>query len=769
MHDSNTHNIPGEIQTHHDRIPIYGHLHTICAVQSGPWSDPATWDEGRVPVVTDAVCIPVGLTVTMGAPASTLESRVADLERRVTALESGVPSSSPAVASECLDLVIAGTLDTVPGFDLTVRTITVLPGGHLQLSQRGIITYRDGTIDTTFDPHQFGHGLLVIDGTLTIAGEAKTPWSTLAAEIHAGGTTLQLASAPDGWLPGDRLVLPDTRQPVALADLLDSERYIEHAIVESVSGATVTLTAPVQYDHFGWRTQAGVCELFPDVGNLTRAIVFASENPAGTRAHVLLTGRSDITARNVELRELGRTTVAPLNSTTRDSAGTVTHVGTNQIGRYPWHFHHCLGPAAPTKPVQFEATGIAISGSPKWGIAIHGSHHGKVDWNVVDGAKGAGIVTETVSEYATLIESNLLIGRRGSGQRITARSHRNDPLGDFWHGGVGLGLTSATCAIRLNHIYDYQDGIGMAGFRTTTAKWPTVPGADPEESSQPRWSTVFQPHPFYYPFLFPTDGNQVWGCCRGIETWTADAFPDKLDFFPGLTFVHCHHGTDLEDQLETTTKGWRWRGDFSLLNDEVPSSEAGVESRAAIALFFKGSYEFGHTHFDMDVRGYDVGYRMVMPSNYSRFIRCTFECPTIVYQPNGHMSRHGFPWTGTWEDCTFLPVNGAPPTFIDGSPHYDIDLWLQLGRPDFRFLIPMRYELRPWLDGRNLDVYHHFQSQTFTRQPPITAPDAYGDFPPGVNTHAELITLGTPIFGAVMPATAEPFGPPRFFAVEAAP
>ena len=140
---------------------------------------------------------------------------------------------------------------------------------------------------------------------------------------------------------------------------------------------------------------------------------------------------------------------------------------------------------------------------------------------------------------------------------------------------------------------------------------------------------------------------------------------------------------------------------------------------------------------------------------------------TLVWQPLGMVFRsYTGPWVGLWKDCTFLPVEGEV-SFIGGPyPGYGIDPWIQKNSNDRQFLKPARYQLRPWRDGRNLDVYHSYQSPTYEKLPAITAPDFYGDFPPGVYKHADLIELGKPIFGAAIPANAEPFGP-LFFAAPA--
>ena len=49
----------------------------------------------------------------------------------------------------------------------------------------------------------------------------------------------------------------------------------------------VSLTSPLRYDHQGARRADGTPEFLPHVGNLTRNIVIRSENPQGTRGHMM--------------------------------------------------------------------------------------------------------------------------------------------------------------------------------------------------------------------------------------------------------------------------------------------------------------------------------------------------------------------------------------------------------------------------------------------------------------------------------------------------
>ena len=167
-------------------------------------------------------------------------------------------------------------------------------------------------------------------------------------------------------------------------------------------------TAPLQYDHLGARDFNGVLEFLPHVGNLTRNVIVRSANPTGTRGHVLFIHMADIDIRYALFRDLGRTTFRPLNTTT------------NHIGRYPIHIHHVSGPlATPANGYQFTLIGNAVDGGSaatqfKWGIAVHGSHYGLIQDNVVYNYNGAAIATEDGSESFNVFDHNFVL--RGMGE-----------------------------------------------------------------------------------------------------------------------------------------------------------------------------------------------------------------------------------------------------------------------------------------------------------------------------------------------------------------
>ena len=114
---------------------------------------------------------------------------------------------------------------------------------------------------------------------------------------------------------GDTLVLPDTRQ------LWQGERggnYVpqwEELQIAAISGSTITVSVPLAHDHRGARDGAGAIEFLPHVGNVSRNVIVRSENPSGTRGHVIFVTRADVDVRYALFKGLGRTRMGVLDNT----------------------------------------------------------------------------------------------------------------------------------------------------------------------------------------------------------------------------------------------------------------------------------------------------------------------------------------------------------------------------------------------------------------------------------------------------------------------
>jgi hypothetical protein len=633
-----------------------------------------------------------------------------------------------------LDILVRGTLSVLPGASLSFRTLTAVDGGTIELHEPCTLTVRDMPIDTVLDPSQYGHGILVVNAEIrTVAPSWRQSYCQLGGEARAGDVTLTLASVPTGWQAGDKLVIPDTRQPATSADL---SAQTGMATIASIDGATVTLTEPLQYDHLGWRKSDGTPGLLPDVANLTQPIVIRSENPQGVRGHVFVTAASHQDVEGVLLVGMGRTTSAKLHSTARDDQGNLVQIGTNQIGRYAWHHHHLLGRRGSGLPWQFRFEHCSVDGSPKWGIAVHGSHFGIVNDCAVYNAAGCGIVTEDPWVYGNKITNNIVIAKQaGSGERMTSdfggRAQRNNPAGDFWHNRGGFGFTSAMNEITGNRAYCCTESYGMAGFGTTELFIPKERGVctckgrlDP--NAQALASQMgYGDDPKRYPFLFDTSGNQAWGGWRGIETWSVHSFkayPERM--FPGLTMVHCRMPFNYFDHQGTYTLNHRSLGDFAQVTTGEPQT---------FALDFKDDYRFKEKLFEnFEARGYDAAYRHVNDSDTTTFLNATVECPNAVYFPVGPTTRIGgdpprtMRWINTsWVgDVTFSRHRGV----VKYGPRLSDNVY----RVSQTFVTP-------WRDGMDYQMFHPLQSSAvdppvFGEQTPADAesrPDL--GFMPGLN------------------------------------
>ncbi|HEX7777951.1 MAG TPA: G8 domain-containing protein, partial [Vicinamibacterales bacterium] len=216
---------------------------TVQSVRNGSWSDAGTWSGGHLPTVNDRVAIAPGHTVTYDR------------------------NSSEDIW--CVNVFGQLTFRTDITTRLTVGTLSILPGGGLQIGTSGSpvsaqaeIVISDRPIDTGSDPEQYGTGLIGF-GRITMHGAVKSPtFVRLAGEAGVGQSSLGLAAGVSGWQPGDRLVLPGSQQT---SDAGSYEGFWETPTVSSASGAQVALTSGLAYAHRGGRNAAGALVFLPHV------------------------------------------------------------------------------------------------------------------------------------------------------------------------------------------------------------------------------------------------------------------------------------------------------------------------------------------------------------------------------------------------------------------------------------------------------------------------------------------------------------------------
>ena len=416
---------------------------THVAITGGDWTDASIWEANTVPGSEAKVHVPAGVVV--------------NYDRNDTGRNA--PISWIRVDGE---LRFETTSDTT----LYVETLVSLANSTLQIgtdtepvsAKCRIIITNDGPINTAWDWHQLSRGI-VTHGAVRMHGVPKLTFSKLAQDVVAGATEVVLEDSVDDpgfspWSVGDQLVITGTE----FAQQSKFDPWItedEERTVTDVSGdgRTITLDAPLTYDHTGHGDDILGRSMHGYVANFSRSIVIETENPDGLpsneRGHVMFMHNPDVDVRYVEFRELGRTDKSfPLDdfeledNTTRFSSRVLDAFGdpipylrTNIRGRYALHFHRTgaedLNGAAAT------AKGNAIWGSPGWGIVHHDSYLNLSD-NVAYDIVGAHFVTETGNEIGTW-NHNLAIktpdGDGGAG-KAGAPNHDVAFTGDgFWFQG----------------------------------------------------------------------------------------------------------------------------------------------------------------------------------------------------------------------------------------------------------------------------------------------------------------------------------------------
>ncbi len=228
------------------------------------------------------------------------------------------------------------------------------------------------------------------------------------------------------------MVVPDSRHlrgdenPGALGgSYVDQteKRTLASVAVNNLSAGVTALT----YAHPAAVDSTSTTRYRPHAANLTRDTVIRSAAPAGVRGHVMFTRTAKGHCKNVEFRQLGRTTWQPLDTLS------------NHIGRYSCHVHHLDNdsagqfdgsaddPADAALGNRFLVEGCAVwddaAGLPyKYGVVVHASHWCKVSGNVVHGIGGSGIGAESGNERGNYFKQNFCVGVIGTGGRPDERS-----------------------------------------------------------------------------------------------------------------------------------------------------------------------------------------------------------------------------------------------------------------------------------------------------------------------------------------------------------
>jgi hypothetical protein len=385
---------------------------------------------------------------------------------------------------------VSGTLRVSREHDTVCRTIhlTVLPGGILDLGteadpipakRRVEMVFRDAPLRTgtvaspDIDPYQLGNGLLVFGSFNAHGRKLARTWTTLREEVRAGAKELRF-DVPAGWQVGDELLIPDSRQPwykSAVEGQGEPVRRESPVRIAAIDGDRVTLSKPLDFEHLAARDPDGQVRFMPYVANATRNVLLRSENPGGTRGHTMFFEMAHIDCRYASFVGLGRTQATSIDNT-ESTDGELSKIGTNQIARYAFHWHHVHGHTDHVG-LTGRAIGNYLDGldGNKWGLVQHGTHDVLVSDNIATRFIGAGFITEDGYEVRGQYLRNFaahIPGNRKSALECEAEKIPGGEGAGFWFRGMGQTIRSNVST---------NNAIGYQFFYRTQEQGHTVPSS----------------------------------------------------------------------------------------------------------------------------------------------------------------------------------------------------------------------------------------------------------------------------------------------------
>jgi G8 domain len=382
----------------------------IRSARDGRWTEPASWEGGRVPGAGTRVQIQAGHAITYDAHTDAVvrSIHVAGTLRfdpdRDTRLDVG------------LIKIQAGNDAGESGFDCEMHPAPME-------SKHGRATLEVGAPDhpiaraksalirltpvSGLDPEECP-AIVCCGGRMEFHGaELSRAWVELGATADKGATAVVLAEPVTGWRVGDRVIVTaTTKQRVPDQGDIPSSRarpLTEERVIRAIDGPKLTLDAPLAFTH------SGQAELRGEVANLSRNVVVESADPAaGNRGHTMYHRHSSGSISYAEFRHLGKP---------------------GKLGKYSLHFHR----------VGDTMRGASVVGASIWDsgnrwITIHGTNYLVVRDCVGYGSIGHGFFLEDGTEVDNILDHNLAVqacdGKPLPGQALPF--DHNEGAGFWW-------------------------------------------------------------------------------------------------------------------------------------------------------------------------------------------------------------------------------------------------------------------------------------------------------------------------------------------------
>ena len=382
----------------------------IRSAATGRWSNPATWENGKVPAAGSRVQVLAGHVVTydIKSEGAIRSIHVAGTLRfdpeRDTRLDVG------------LIKIQAGDDAGESGFDCENHAMppdeaTERPALEIGLPNQPIGREHTALVRLTMvaglDPEECP-AIVCCGGRWDVHGSPlRRTWVKLDTTAVAGTTTLSLAEPVNDWRVGDRIIITATsRQIVQNEAKLVSVRHkpqTEERIIQAIQkeGRELVVDVPLAFVHASVENRRG------EVANLSRNAIIESADPDAARGHTMYHRHSAGSISYAEFRHLGKE---------------------GKLGKYSLHFHK----------VEDTMRGTSVLGASIWDsanrwITIHGTNTLLIRDCVGYKSIGHGFFLEDGTEVENILDRNLVV-QAFEGKPLPKQvfSHDSNEGAGFW-------------------------------------------------------------------------------------------------------------------------------------------------------------------------------------------------------------------------------------------------------------------------------------------------------------------------------------------------
>ena len=360
----------------------------IRSAKSGPWSQAATWEGGKVPGAGAKVQVRAGHAVTYDVKAEDGDNSFAVIRSIHIGGTLSFARDRNTLLNVGLIKIQSGDDTSEQGFDCEAHATELQPGqvrpalevgtpnGTIEAKHTAVIRlhYVEG-MDKQSCP-----AIVCCGGRMDFHGAPLSrAWVKLGATAKKGDIEVKLAESVTGWRVGDRVIVTGTI-PISYKH----EAGTEERTITGLGDGMVKLDKPLEFDHKGDGDYRG------EIANLSRNVVVESANPEGERGHTMYHKYSAGAISYAEFRHLGKE---------------------NVLGKYAIHFH-LIGDTMRGSYV----LGASIWDSKNRWVTIHGTNYLVVRDCVGYKSVGHGFFLEDGTEVYNVLDHNLgvrgMLGKR---------------------------------------------------------------------------------------------------------------------------------------------------------------------------------------------------------------------------------------------------------------------------------------------------------------------------------------------------------------------